>query len=182
MMALQGSYYSPNIEDYYISPFDLGYGRSLALDREFPGRDALVSDESHAPLSKVTLVWNPSDVERVFGADHGFLLYYTTDRVQSESRLVGTSRYTTYVEAAGTVHSIAFVDQSHSTTGTQLTVLWGNTLALRQMPITSRISNRSALRLPRLRSPTTHVAATEPTDQRESTWSCRRRIPASQRS
>ena len=51
-----------NIEDYYLTPYDLGYGRSVAFDHDFIGRAAL---ERHAagPLrTKVTLVWNPEDV------------------------------------------------------------------------------------------------------------------------
>ena len=40
--ALGGSYNSPNIEDYYFTPWELGYGNVVKLDKgEFVGRDAL---------------------------------------------------------------------------------------------------------------------------------------------
>ena len=43
--SLAGSYTSDDIEDYYLTPYDLGYGRSVAFDHDFIGRAAL---ERHA--------------------------------------------------------------------------------------------------------------------------------------
>ena len=65
-MSLGGSFYSPAIEDYYATPWDLGYGHLVKFDHEFVGREALEAmvDEPHR--SKVTLVWNADDVLGVF--------------------------------------------------------------------------------------------------------------------
>ena len=65
-MSLGGSFYSPAIEDYYATPWDLGYGHLVKFDHEFVGREALeaMADEPHR--RKVTLVWNADDVLGVF--------------------------------------------------------------------------------------------------------------------
>ena len=38
---LGGSFFSENIEDFYCTPYELGYGRSISFDHDFIGRDAL---------------------------------------------------------------------------------------------------------------------------------------------
>jgi len=125
MMPLQGSYYSPNIEDYYCTPFELGYGRSVSFNHDFIGREALMARKNEVRRKKVTLVWNAEDVRRVFGADHGFILSYTRDRVEAGAQLVGTSQYATFVDPAGTVHSLALIDNAHAEPGTEVTLIWG---------------------------------------------------------
>ena len=39
--SLGGSFYSNDIEDYYLTPYDLGYGSIVKFDHDFIGRDAL---------------------------------------------------------------------------------------------------------------------------------------------
>ena len=39
--SLGGSYYSNNIDDYYLTPYDLGYGSFVKFDHDFIGREAL---------------------------------------------------------------------------------------------------------------------------------------------
>ena len=39
--SLGGSFYSNNIEDYYLTPWDLGYGAFVKFDHDFIGREAL---------------------------------------------------------------------------------------------------------------------------------------------
>ena len=39
--SLGGSFYSDNIEDYYLTPYDLGYGSMVKFDHDFVGREAL---------------------------------------------------------------------------------------------------------------------------------------------
>ena len=60
--SLAGSFRSDDIEDYYLTPYDLGYGRSVAFDHDFIGRAALEQHAAGAQRTKVTLVWNPEDV------------------------------------------------------------------------------------------------------------------------
>src|SRR5882757_446870 len=102
---LGGSFRSRNLEDYYVTPWDLGYDRILKFDHDFIGRDALERRQHLPHRSKVTLVWNREDVLKVFGsmlqpeaqykyidlpiADYGFP---HLDEVKSENgKLIGLS-------------------------------------------------------------------------------------------
>lgn len=125
LMPLQGTFYSSRIEDYYRSPFELGYGRSISFNHDFVGRDALQSAKGKVRRGKVTLIWNADDVKRVFGADHDLIHSYTKDRVEAGAALAGLSEYAAYVEPAGTVHSLAVVDRDFAKPGTELILLWG---------------------------------------------------------
>ncbi len=60
--SLAGSVTSERIEDFYVTPYDLGYGRSVAFDHDFIGRAALERHAAAPQRVKVTLVWNPEDV------------------------------------------------------------------------------------------------------------------------
>ena len=41
MASLGGSFYSNDIADYYLTPYDLGYGPFVKFDHDFIGREAL---------------------------------------------------------------------------------------------------------------------------------------------
>lgn len=63
MMKLYGSFYSYDFQDYYRSPFDLGYGRSIKFDHDFIGRPALEAAKGNSKRKRVTLVWDRADVD-----------------------------------------------------------------------------------------------------------------------
>ena len=125
MSALQGSYFSKNIEDYYVNPYELGYGRSINLDHEFTGRDALTQKKDEVRRKKVTLVWNMDDVDRVFGVGRDIVRTYTKDRVLFADATVGISEYSASSAAEDTIHSIARVDLAQSVPGTEVELHWG---------------------------------------------------------
>ncbi|MGH6991272.1 MAG: hypothetical protein ACREE3_15345, partial [Stellaceae bacterium] len=63
--SLGGSFYSDNIEDYYLTPYDLGYGGSVKFDHDFIGRAALEKIAAGKPRrKKVTLAWDGADVAK----------------------------------------------------------------------------------------------------------------------
>lgn len=64
--SLGGSMVCKNIEDYYLTPFDLGYGGFTKFDHDYIGRDALEKMAGQPHRKKVTLIWNTEDVVRVF--------------------------------------------------------------------------------------------------------------------
>ena len=64
MASLGGSFYSEDIRDYYLTPYDLGYGPFVKFDHDFVGRAALEKMAAIRQRKKVTLVWNGDDVER----------------------------------------------------------------------------------------------------------------------
>jgi vanillate/3-O-methylgallate O-demethylase len=125
MRGLNGSYFSENVEDYYISPYELGYGKSVAFNHDFIGREALEKARGNVPRTKVTLVFDPDDVRRVFGADHDFILSYARYRVEAGAELAGMTFYTAYIDPAGTILALALLSNRHAQPGTPVTVSWG---------------------------------------------------------
>ena len=140
MASLGGSFYSKDISDYYLTPYDLGYGPFVKFNHEFVGRKALEGMAASPRRKKVTLVWNGEDVARAFGTlfqgAHGDaakyidlpLANYATlpfDKVLAGGTTVGLSTYTGYTYNERAMVSLASIDVAHSEPGTQVTVVWG---------------------------------------------------------
>jgi vanillate/3-O-methylgallate O-demethylase len=122
---LTGSFFSENIEDYYVSPFELGYGRSVSLDHDFIGRDALIAAKEKPLREKVTLVFDLDDVRGLFGDDPGHILSYGRYRIESAAGLVGVTFYTALIAPVGTVLALSLIDEEHAAPGTEVEVVWG---------------------------------------------------------
>ena len=139
MASLGGSFYSNDITDYYLTPYDLGYGPFVKFDHGFVGRAALEKMAGNQKRKKVTLVWNGEDIKRVFGSlFHGGgdiekyidlpLANYSTlpyDKVLNGGKTIGLSTYTGYTYNERAMISLAMVDVEHSDPGVQVTVVWG---------------------------------------------------------
>ena len=136
--SLAGSFASDRIEDYYITPYDLGYGRSVAFDHDFIGRAALERHAQNPVRQKVTLVWNDEDVADAIGSlmkpglpakyiDFPKARYglYQVDRVLADGRDVGISHDAGYITNEQVFASLASVEHDFATPGTQVTVVWG---------------------------------------------------------
>jgi glycine cleavage system aminomethyltransferase T len=136
--SLGGSFYSDDVSDYYLTPFDLGYGPFVKFDHAFVGREALEKFAVKPKRKKVTLAWNGEDVTRAMGtlfqsSDRAKyidlpLANYSTlpfDKVLKDNRTVGLSTYTGYSSNEGTMLSLACVDVEHSEPGTEVTLVWG---------------------------------------------------------
>src|ERR1700682_1169320 len=65
--SLGGSFYSEKIEDYYLTPYDLGYGPTVKFDHDFVGRAALEQISLNSRRTKVTLALNTEDVMKAMG-------------------------------------------------------------------------------------------------------------------
>ncbi|MEX0599472.1 MAG: hypothetical protein WD205_02440, partial [Rhodothermales bacterium] len=50
--SLGGSFLSTDVQDYYFTPWDLGYGSFVKFDHDFIGRDALEEMAGHPPRTK----------------------------------------------------------------------------------------------------------------------------------
>jgi glycine cleavage system aminomethyltransferase T len=129
---LNGSYYSEDIEDYYVSPWELGYGRSISFGHDFIGRDALLAAKETAPRAKVTLVLDPADVSAVLATtglgEDGYYLTYARHRVEladGDGSLIGLTHQTATLDTAGTILALSLVNKEHAVPGTQVTVTWG---------------------------------------------------------
>ncbi len=121
---MHGSFYSDNIEDYYVSPYELGYGRSIAFNHDFIGREALEKAKDTYRRKRVTFVFNPDDVRKVLG-DPGYLLRYPRDRVEVNGEMVGLAMYTANFPAHGTILSLGLIDKQYAEPGTEVSIAWG---------------------------------------------------------
>ena len=66
--SIGGSFVSDNIEDYYLTPYELGYGPFVKFDHDFIGREALekIADKPHR--KKVTFAWNGDDMAKIYAS------------------------------------------------------------------------------------------------------------------
>jgi len=138
MASLGGSFYSDNITDYYLTPYDLGYGSFVKFDHDFVGRKGVEKMAANQRRKKVTLVWNGEDVTRVFGSlfETGDIAKYIDlplanyatlpyDKVLKGGKTVGISTYTGYTYNERAMVSLAMMDVEHSELGSEVTVVWG---------------------------------------------------------
>jgi vanillate/3-O-methylgallate O-demethylase len=135
--SLGGSFVSNNIEDYYTTPYELGYGPFVKFDHDFIGREALekIADKPHR--RKVTFAWNAADVVKVFQSmlepgDHYKyidlpLSNYTSasyDKIVKGGKTVGMSMFAGYSYNERSMLSLGIVDPNIEV-GTEVTLVWG---------------------------------------------------------
>jgi glycine cleavage system aminomethyltransferase T len=124
---LGGSLYSPDIEDFYCSPYELGYGKMVAFNHDFVGRDALEAVKDGVRRTKVTLVFDLDDVRRVlgWGEESEFELTYARNRVERGGELVGVTMQTASIDPVGTILALTLIDNELAAPGTEVEVVWG---------------------------------------------------------
>jgi vanillate/3-O-methylgallate O-demethylase len=137
--SLGGSLVSDHIEDYYVDPIEVGYGRLVDWNRDFVGRDALQEKAANQRRKKVTLVWSDDDVVAGIGSTlfdaqwpgryialpTPMYATFESDAVMLDGKLVGVSQWSSYSANARHLISTALVDAEHAEPGTELTLLWG---------------------------------------------------------
>jgi vanillate/3-O-methylgallate O-demethylase len=137
--SIGGSFVSENIEDYYLNPWELGYGPFLKFDHDFHGRDALEGLNPAEQRTKVTLAWNHEDMAKItaslFNPDGDQYKFFDVplanyassnyDRVvDAGGRTVGVSMFTGYSYNEKQALSLATIDPEIPV-GTELRVVWG---------------------------------------------------------
>ncbi|MDX2376943.1 aminomethyl transferase family protein [Microbacterium sp. LRZ72] len=137
--ALAGSFVSDNIEDYYLNPWELGYGSFVKFDHDFIGRDALEKLDPAAQRKKVTLAWNDEDLSKVLttvldrqgpgyqffdlpNANYGSSNYDAV--IDADGTNVGLSMFTGVTANEKRGLSLATVDHDVPV-GTEVRVVWG---------------------------------------------------------
>jgi vanillate/3-O-methylgallate O-demethylase len=136
--SLGGSMDSPDIADYYVSPFDLGYDRIVAFDHEFVGKAALEEMAKSKRRTKVTLVWDPADVAAIFRSQveddlpvkalewpKSRYALFQCDKVLKDGRPVGISMDCGYIYNERAMVSLATIDRSFAEPGNKVVILWG---------------------------------------------------------
>jgi len=137
--AIGGSFVSDNIEDYYLTPYALGYGPFIKFDHDFIGREALERMASNSQRTKVTFAWNAEDVTRAFASmfQQDAPIYKFIDMpisnytsagydkvVDAEGKTVGLSMFTGYSYNERTMLSLGVMDADVKI-GDELTLYWG---------------------------------------------------------
>jgi glycine cleavage system aminomethyltransferase T len=137
--SLGGSFYSVDIGDYYVTPFQLGYRKVVSFDHDYLGRDTLRELADEMGRERVTLIWDSDQVETALGSilgDHDLPAKYIDvpkaryathqyDMVTVNGELVGFSTDCGFLANERRFVSLATVDAGFSEPGTEVTVVWG---------------------------------------------------------
>lgn len=141
-MSLGGSFYSPDIADYYLTPYDVNYGHIIRFDHDFIGRAALEAMAGKPHRRKVTLVWNADDVLSVLQAQFeagdsadkplpitlplAAIARMHYDKVtDTRGQLIGLATYPGYTANEHAMMSLASLDAAHAEPGTEVILHWG---------------------------------------------------------
>jgi len=136
--SIGGSFVSDRIEDYYLTPWDVDYGRLIRFNHDFIGREALEAKQHEPHKQKVTLEWNADDVLAIeksilSGKDNGKYMetpvaHYAAhpyDKVMLGNRMVGLSTYPCYLSVDHQWISLAMIEEADVEMGKEIVVIWG---------------------------------------------------------
>ena len=136
---LGGSFVSSRLEDYYVTPWDLGVEKRIAFDHDFIGRAALEEMAKNPRRCRRTLVWNAEDIGRIFTSllepgpafkllrlPYAAYAYQQYDAVREPGgRTVGYSTFVGYSANEQKILALAMMDLDHAEPGTELVLTWG---------------------------------------------------------
>jgi vanillate/3-O-methylgallate O-demethylase len=137
--TLAGSFVGNSIEDYYHTPWELGYGSFVKFDHDFIGADALKQVDPATQRRKVTLEWNAEDLGRILAsplnvdgprykffdlplANYGSANYDSV--VDADGNVVGFSMFTGYAANERRGLSLGTVNPDVPV-GAEVRILWG---------------------------------------------------------
>ena len=136
--SIGGSFVSDNIENYYVNPFELGYGFYIGWKKDdFIGKSALQAMKTASNRKKVTFEWNREDVLAVMASAFEDGLPYkwidfpqpnyassSADMVMRDGQMVGMSMFNGYSFNERCFLSLGVADASVEI-GEILTLKWG---------------------------------------------------------
>lgn len=135
--SLAGSLAPDDVRELYLTPYDIGLGRSVRFDHDFHGREALERHAAGPSRRKATLLWNADDVAEVVrsqlepGTPAKFLDFpkaryglYQMDEVRRGDERVGISTDAGYIAYDQLYMSLATIDTGVAD-GDEVEVLWG---------------------------------------------------------
>lgn len=137
-LKVKGSFDSDDLSDWYRSPIELGWGKSVKFDHDFYGRAALEKEAVAPSRGRVTLVWDSNDVVDVYaslldGGDafdymelprHSWNAMYA-NKVMVGDRLVGVATSRGYSYYFRKMLSLCVIDLEYAAVDTEVTVVWG---------------------------------------------------------
>jgi vanillate/3-O-methylgallate O-demethylase len=136
--SIGGSFVSERIDDYYLTPYALGYGPFVKFDHDFAGRAALERLAKQPQRKKVTFEWNGEDLARIYASlfvpggecfkffDLPIANYASSsyDRIALAGRTVGLSMFGGYSFNQRCGLSLGVVDPDVEI-GDELMLTWG---------------------------------------------------------
>ncbi len=136
--SIGGSFVSEDIADYYVNPFELGYGFYIDWKSDFIGKEALTGMKDGPNRKKATFEWNSEDVVKVIASafqrgeapckwiDFPQPNYASTsaDRVMKGSKMVGMSMFNGYSYNERCMLSLGVVAPEVEV-GDELVLVWG---------------------------------------------------------
>lgn len=137
--SIGGSFIGNSIEDYYLSPYELGYGPFVKFDHDFAGRAALekMLESKRPQRKKVTFEWSNEDLAKIFASltsrTNNFKYFdlpnanYASssyDRVMKGDKVAGLSMFTGFSVNEHVALSLGVVDADVNV-GDELTLVWG---------------------------------------------------------
>jgi vanillate/3-O-methylgallate O-demethylase len=136
---LAGSFVSDEVDDYYATPWDLGYGFIVKHDHEFIGDEALRRWEGEKHRKKAWLSWNRDDVARIFASMYeqgdarfkyldmpaGWYGSMQYDRIERDGQLIGLSRSIVYSSNVRGWISLCMLDEASVEYGADVELVWG---------------------------------------------------------
>ena len=137
--AIAGSFVSDDIEDYYLNPWELGYGSFVKFDHDFIGREALEKIDPAVQRKKVTFAWDDAGMAEIHAsmynreelpykyfdlpnANYGSSNYDSI--IDGDGNVVGFSMFTGYSYNERRALSLGVVDHDVEI-GDGLKVVWG---------------------------------------------------------
>jgi glycine cleavage system aminomethyltransferase T len=125
------------------NPIELGWGRAVKFDHDFPGRAALEAEVADPKRTVVTLRWNPEDVVDIYasllqpGEEYKTIDLPTSppwsegmnvhaDHVLKDGRPIGVSSGTVYSYFYRQVISLGAIDIGQTQIGNEVVVQWGD--------------------------------------------------------
>lgn len=139
---------STDLEERFVTPYDLGWGFLVKFNHEFTGKAALEKIAQNPPRTCVTLEWNPEDVGKVFAAlntpggervdniafESDTLLNrnafngwweYRADEVYAGDRKIGITSGRIHSYPHNSMISLGFISPEFSDIDTEVKILWG---------------------------------------------------------
>lgn len=137
--SLTGSFEGADVSEYYRSPIELGWGRSIAFDHDFVGREAL-QKELAAPVRTIaTLEFDSSDMVEVYASlfengdpfkfmdiPHQQRWVVWADAVSKNGARVGVSTVPGYSFKFRKILALAYLNAGDNVVGNRVEVLWGD--------------------------------------------------------
>lgn len=130
-------------QNYYVTPYMVGWGNLVNFDHDFPGKEALMQEkEADAFRKVVTLEWNIDDLknlyfdeifgrvdedEDIFGFREKLADFRRAhaDKVYAGEKMIGVAVGRTVDYFYQNFISLAYLDREYQEEGTEVEILWG---------------------------------------------------------